>query len=345
MNQKKLELYFLLTLVLGVFVVAFFIFKPFLYVLLLAVVFATVFGSVHKKIFNLVRKNSTLAALLTTIIVLIVVIVPLVFLGTQLLREATQLYSTLMANGGATNISQVANDITQRLTKFSPVPIKVPTDINQYLKQGLNWLLQNLAPFFANLASAIMDVFIFLMALYYLFKDGHKLKSAVIILSPLQDVHDETIFNKLALAINSVVKGSLTVALIQGTLTAIGFMIFGIPSATLWGSMAAITALVPGVGTAPVMLPTIIYLFISGATFPATGLLIWWLIAVGLIDNFLGPKLVQRGIQLHPFLVLLSIFGGIGFFGPLGFLLGPLVLSLLFALLDIYFVINKEYEG
>jgi predicted PurR-regulated permease PerM len=66
--------------------------------------------------------------------------------------------------------------------------------------------------------------------------------------------------------------------------------------------------------------------------------------AVGLVDNFLGPKLVGSGTRLHPFLILLSILGGIAFFGPLGFLLGPLVLSLLFALLEIYSTILKERE-
>ena len=58
---------------------------------------------------------------------------------------------------------------------------------------------------------------------------------------------------------------------------------------------------------------------------------------MGLIDNFLGPKIVGRGMRLHPLIILLSVLGGIGFFGPVGFLIGPIVMSLLFALLDIYF--------
>ena len=182
-----------------------------------------------------------------------------------------------------------------------------------------------------------MGVFIFLVALYYLFKDGHKLKKAVVALSPLRDIYDETIFSKLALAINSVIRGSLTVALVQGILTAVGFAIFGVPNATLWGSVAAIAALIPGIGTALVLLPAIFYLFFNGETFFAVGLFLWGMTAVGLIDNFLGPKLVERGIRLHPFLILLSILGGISFFGPLGFLLGPLALSLFFVLLEIYF--------
>ena len=342
MNHKKSKLYFLLALLAGIFALAFFIFKPFLYVLILAIVFATVFGPLHKRILAMTRDRKGLAALFATISVLIVVILPLSFLGIQIFQEAMGLYSSLAKNGSATDLSRAVGDTIQNLTRFSPVPID-PLNINQYLKQGLSWLLQHLGPLFANIAKGMISIFIFLVALYYLFKDGHKLKRAVVTLSPLQDVHDETIFNKLALAINSVVRGNLMVALVQGVLTAIGFAIFGVPNATLWGSVATITALIPGIGTALVLLPAILYLFFSGETIFAVGLLLWGMTAVGLVDNFFGPKLVERGMRLHPFLILLSVLGGIGFFGPLGFLLGPLVLSLLFALLEIYFSIRKEH--
>ncbi|MSR73054.1 AI-2E family transporter [Candidatus Parcubacteria bacterium] len=343
MNHQKSEFYFLSALLTGIFVLTFFIFKPFFYALILAIVFATVFKPLHTRILAMTRDRKGLAALLTTISVLIVVIVPLSFLGIQIFQEATGLYSSLTLNGGATHLSRGLGDAVNNLTRFSPVPID-SIDINEYLKQGLSWLLQHLGPLFANVAKAMVGVFIFLVALYYLFKDGYKLKRDVVALSPLQDIHDETIFNKLTMAINSVIKGSLAVALVQGILTAIGFAIFGVPNATLWGSVATITALIPGIGTALILLPAILYLYFSGEMISAVGLLIWGVVAVGLVDNFLGPKLVERGMRLHPFLILLSILGGISFFGPLGFLLGPLVLSLLFTLLDIYFAIHKEYE-
>ncbi|MEK7089548.1 MAG: AI-2E family transporter [Patescibacteria group bacterium] len=342
MNHQKSELYFLFILLAGIFVLAFFIFKPFLYALILAIVFVTVFQPVHKKILAIIRDRKGLAAFLTTISVLIVVVAPLTLLGIQIFQEATGLYSSLTLNGGTTDPSRFLGDTIQSITRFSPVPIDTP-DISQYLKQGLSWLLQHLGSLFANVAKAIASVFIFLIALYYLFKDGYQLKRALVVLSPLQDIHDETIFNKLALAINSIIKGNLVVALIQGTLTALGFAIFGVPNVMLWGSVAAITALIPGIGTALVLLPAILYLYFSGETLFSVGLLLWGVTAVGLVDNFLGPKLTSRGMQLHPFLILLSILGGIGFFGPLGFLLGPLVLSLLFALLEIYFAIKKEH--
>ncbi len=344
MNHQKSEFYFLLILLAGIFILTFFIFKPFLYALVLAMVFVTVFEPVHKKALTITRERRSLAALLATVFVLIVVIIPITFLGIQIFQEVTQLYSFLTQNGGATDLFRDVENAVQNLKRFLPVPVEFSVDFNQYLKQGLNWLLQRLGPLFSNVTKIMVSVFVFLVALYYLFKDGQKLKGAIVALSPLQNIHDETIFNKLALAINSVIKGNLAVAFIQGILTAVGFTIFGVPNAALWGSVAAIAALIPGIGTALVLIPAILFLFLSGKTLFAVGLLLWGLTAVGLVDNFLGPKLVERGMRLHPFLILLSILGGIGFFGPFGFLLGPLILSLLFALLEIYFAISKEHE-
>ena len=332
MNHQKSELYFLLILLVGIFILTFFIFKPFLYALVLAMVFTTVFEPVHKKALTITREKQGLAALLATVAVLIIVVAPITFLGIQIFQEATRLYSSIDVE-----------DAVQNLKRFFPIPIEFSIDINQYVRQGLNWLLQHLGSLFSNVAKVMLGVFVFLVALYYLFKDGQKLKGAVIALSPLQDIHDKTIFSKLKLAINSVIKGNLVVAFVQGILTAVGFAIFGVPNAALWGSVAAIAALIPGIGTALVLTPAILYLFLSGETLFAVGLLLWGITAVGLVDNFLGPKLVERGMRLHPFLILLSILGGIGFFGPLGFLLGPLILSLLFALLEIYFAISKEH--
>lgn len=345
MNRQKSELYFLLILLSGIFILTFFIFRPFLFALILAIVFATIFDPVHKKVFIIMHEKRALAALFTTALVLVVVIVPLIFICMQIFQELTRLYSFLMQSGGAIDFFRGVGDAARELEKFVPLSVDFSIDFNQYAKQGLSLMMSYVGPIFANVAKMLVGIFVFLVALYYLFKDGKRLKGVIIGLSPLHDIHDKKIFDKLGLAINSVVKGNLAVAVVQGTLAAIGFYIFGVPNAVLWGSVAAIAALIPGVGTALVIVPAIIFLFVSGKTFFAIGLSLWGVAAVGLVDNFLGPKLVGQGTRLHPFLILLSILGGIGFFGPLGFLLGPLVLSLLFALLEIYLAISKEHEN
>lgn len=344
MNHQKSELYFLFAILIGVSILAFFIFKPFLYALILAFVFATVFGPVHKRILTITGEKKGLSALLTTAFIFVIVLIPVLFLGIQVLREATGLYSSFIQNNTAADFSKYILSQINNIKNFIPVPIDISIDMEGYLKEGLAWLIQNLGNIFSNIAKVLLSVFVFLLATYVFFKDGEKLKATIIGLSPLRDAHDQTIFNKITVAVNSVMKGSLFVAIIQGILTSIGLAIFGVPNAILLGSIAIITALIPGIGTSIVLLPAIIYLFFTGEVFFAVGLLLWGMLAVGLVDNFLGPKLVGRGIKLHPFMILLSILGGLSFFGPIGFLLGPLVLSLLFVLIEVYFSINKEYK-
>ncbi|RJR12807.1 AI-2E family transporter, partial [Candidatus Parcubacteria bacterium] len=160
--------------------------------------------------------------------------------------------------------------------------------------------------------------------------------------SPLKDGDDEIIATRLGSAVLATVKGNLLIGLIQGAMTGLGFLLFGVPNAALWGSVAAVMALVPGLGTAIVILPAAIFLFLTGDTTGAIGLLVWGIAAVGLIDNFLGPRLVGMGLKLHPLAVFLAVLGGLSLFGPIGFLLGPLTLSVCLALIDIYFSLQKK---
>lgn len=341
-NSQKTELYFLLTILLTVFGITFFIFKPFIYTLILAVVFATTLDPLQKKFLKITHSKNSLASLLSTVFVFVVLIVPITFLSVQIFQEATQLYGVLTQYSNESALSQNNLPAITGIKHLLNLDAKVVIDFNIFVKQGLDLLIRNLGSVLSNVVTILIDTFIFLIALYYLFKDGKSIRSKLIRLSPLNDVYDEIIFEKLKTAVNSIVRGNLTVALVQGILTALGFIIFGVPSAALWGTVAAITALIPTFGTSIVIVPAVVFLFVSGNTGGAIGLLIWGMTAVGLIDNVLGPKLVGSGVKLHSFLVLLSILGGISVFGPIGFLLGPLTLSLFFTLFDIFVDIRKK---
>lgn len=344
MRYEKSELVFLYLLIGGIGVLAFYVFRPFLYALIMAVVFATVFRPIHRRVLRLVRDQRSVAAMITTVIVLIIVILPLAGFGMVIFSQVSDLYTLLVVHGGASDLSRTIGTELQRFNTYSPVPIIISGDIAPYVRQGLNWLVQNIGPLFANVAQILLEIFIFLFALFYLFKDGHRVKKAAIALSPLQDIHDELIFTKLSAAMNAVMRGNLLVSVILGIVVAIGFAIFGVPNAVLWGSVAVIASLIPGIGTILVVFPGILYLFFNGQTGSAIGLFLWSITIVALVDNVLRAKLAGKGTRLHPFIVLLSILGAIGFFGPIGFLLGPLVLSLLFALVEIYFDINTAHR-
>lgn len=341
MDNKKSQFYFLLIILAGALILSFFILRPFLFAIIVASVFAVIFQPLHRRMLVLAGNRQGLAALFTIAIIILLIIVPLALIGMRILGESQQIYFSLSAGDARDSIISAFKLLTDGLQAVFPGLQEASFDFNQYFKSGLEWLLQHLGGVFSSVVKMIGNSFIFLLVLYYMLKDGAKFKKAIIALSPLPDTDDTAIFNRLELAINSVVKGSMTVAVIQGVLVALGFSIFGVPNAVLWGTVAAVAALIPGIGTALVLAPAIVFLYLSGDVFQALGLLAWGVTAVGLIDNFLGPKLVGHKMQMHPILVLLAIFGGIAFFGPIGFLLGPLTVSFVFALLDIYTSLQK----
>lgn len=282
------------------------------------------------------------ASLLTMIFVAVVVFTPLTFLGVQIFQESNEIFtsfSEVRSRGAA--VVFLENQLLAA-QEFFPILKNVPINIEQYLRGGASWFVGHIGAIFTGFAKLALSLFVFLMSLYYFLKDGDRFKSTIKIISPLADKDDEIIIQKLKRAVDSVLRGSLIVALAQGLLAAAGFLIFGIPSPVLWGSFATLAALVPGIGTAVVIVPAVAFLFVTGQVGSSIGLLIWGAMVVGLIDNFLRPQLIGRSVQIHPLLILVSVLGGLVFFGPVGFLLGPLTVSFLLALFDTYvYFMNK----
>lgn len=343
MNQSSASNNFFFGLLIAVIGLALFMFMPFLTPIVLAAAASVLVGKPHRFIvekFFKGKERSGMASFITLLLLVIIVLIPALLVAGKIYSEVQTMYAYLTDEAGRSQVITALNTFTQSVSHrfFNLYPAYTFDNLNitDVLKSGLKMVFTNLDGVFARLFSIGMGVFLMLLALFYFLKDGRELKRQVIALSPLGDENDERILRKMAQAVYSVFMGSLAVAIIQGILTGIGFAIFGIPSPALWGSIAAIASLIPGVGTSMVLVPGILYLFFTGTTPNAVGLLIWGLIAVGLIDNLLGPIFVNRGIKIHPFLVLISVLGGLNFFGPIGLILGPIILAFLFALLDIY---------
>lgn len=334
---------FFFGLLIGIIGLAVFMFLPFLTPIVLAAAASVVFGKPHRwfieKLFK-GKERSNGAALITVFLIAIIVLIPSLLITGKIYSEVQTMYVYLTDEAGRSQVVTTLNNVTQALSHrfFDLYPAYTFDTLNvtEVLKAGLKLVFTNLDGVFTSLFNIAMGAFVMLLALFYFLRDGRELKRQIIALSPLGDEHDEKILRKMAQAVYSVFMGSIAVAIIQGILTGLGFTIFGVPSPALWGSIASVAALIPGVGTSLIVVPGILYLFFTGATTHAIGLLIWGLLAVGLIDNFLGPIFVNRGIKVHPFLVLLSVLGGLSLFGPIGLVLGPIILAFLFALLDIY---------
>jgi predicted PurR-regulated permease PerM len=329
---RKVELGFFFLLAAAAAVVSFFIFKPYLGALFAALVFSIAFRPVHE-FFLRIKMRESIAAIATLLFLLLVVLIPATLFGFFIFDDAQNLLTQERAGAPLLErLDTLSLPFQERLQGFFP---DVRLSLSSYLREGLSFLVGNLGSVFSKTVGLVFKTFIMLLALFYLFRDGKRLRLFAVRLSPLTNEYDERILKRLEEAIASVVKGKLLIVFIQGVLAAIGFALFSVPHPVLWGAVTALAALIPAVGVALVFVPVVIYLFFTAGFALAAGALIFG-IGVGMVDNFLGPIFYERGLRLHPLLILLSVLGGLALFGPVGFLAGPVTLALFFALLDIY---------
>jgi predicted PurR-regulated permease PerM len=205
-----------------------------------------------------------------------------------------------------------------------------------YAQSIFSWMTDNFTDIVFGTLTIVIDLILFLIATFFFIRDGRYFVDELTSLSPMRDGYDREIISKVSGTINSVIKGTLTVSIIQGVLVGIGLSIFSVPNAVLWGAISAVCAVVPGLGTGLILIPSVIYLLFIGNTPYAIGLIIWGGLLVGTIDNFLSPYIIKSKTKIHSMLILFSVLGGIALFGPEGFIFGPVIVSILVSFVGIY---------
>lgn len=347
MNGRTQQLGFYLILLVGAAILFYLVAAPFVSAIFLAIITAVLFRPLNDRILQSLRGRKTLGAFVCTVVVLFVISAPLFLVGHLLVKESASFYvgSQNSQVGGAAlglSVSKLEAFVEARLPGLN-VNFARFLNIGPYADQALAWLSGHLVSFFSQFLRITISAFIYVLCVFYLFRDGRNLLKKVLAWSPLFDIYDNLILSKLSVAVSSVIRGQLMIGLIQGFLTGLGFWIFGVPNPVIWGTVAAVASLVPAIGTSLVNGPAVLYLLMIGNPFMAVGLAVWATLAVGLVDNMVGPYLINRSVAIHPFLILISVLGGLTFFGPVGFIAGPVVLSLLSALLDLYpTIMHKE---
>ncbi len=158
-------------------------------------------------------------------------------------------------------------------------------------------------------------------------------------LSPLDDTYEQELLDKFADISRSVVVAVLLSAVVQGLLAGIGYFFAGVHNVFFLTVLTCFLAMVPFVGAAAVWVFVCLYLFYVGATTAAIALAIYCVIVVSMIDNLIKPMILHGQANLHPLLALLSVIGGIQALGPIGILVGPMLVAFLQALLN---MLNKE---
>ncbi len=335
MNRPQAENYIFFTSIVLVAALVILVFLPELNVIALGITFAVLFAPLHRWLLKMMPRWESLAALLIVLLTIIIILGPFVFFGFQLFAEAQGFYASV-ASGASFPVVQY---LGARLQRISP---SIGLNLNFYLQQAAGIFVNNVGRIFSGIASVIITFFLSLFALFYFLKDGGRFYDLMLKKSPFSHEHTEVLSKKLYTIMTSIIRGSLAGAVIYGIVIGLGFFVFGIPSAILWGAVGAVAAFIPMVGVWLVVIPGALWLVALGSFPQAIGLLIWMIVLSIVIENFLRPWLVGRTAGIHPLLVLFSVLGGFSFFGPIGLLLGPLALGLFLALLEISPLLAKE---
>jgi len=335
MQTKIIERYFFFGLLLLTLFLAFLIFKPFLPIIIISAAFAVVLSPVHRWLNNRGIPNA-LSALISVFFFLLIICGPLFGLGVLVFNQTHDLYYSMIQNGGT---GPVLQKIEAGVNGFLPGGISL--DLNEKVSEFIVFMTRNIASIFTSTLSTLFSFFLTVISLFFFLKDGANWKKELVLISPLADKDDQKILDRLSQSINGIIKGYLLIAIIQGTLMGVGLAVAGVPSAALWGVVAGIGSLLPTVGTALVSIPAVVFLVATGHVPQAIGMGIWAFLIVGWVDNLLNPLVISSKIKIPQILVLFSVLGGLALMGPIGFLFGPLIISLLYALITIY---RDEYE-
>ncbi len=315
--------------------------SPFVSALALAAIMATICYPVYQKILSFTpRRSKTVAALVATLFCLLIIILPLVSLSSLVVSEFIATYQSLNSESPL-SIDEAFTSVEQAIQVYIP---GFQVDVTEQVKLVVQWFAGSITQIFDGTLSTFFLFMIAMIGTFYFFRDGKDFLQLLIKISPLPDREDKVIYRRMTQAVRSVATGTLFVALIQGVLVAIGFSFVGLEKVVLWGAISAIFATIPGIGTSIVTYPAIFWLLYTGDVSGAVILAGWSILVVTTIDNVLGPYLMSRGNNLHPFIILISVLGGIALFGPIGFIVGPVIVSLFLVLLEIYsqYIVNEE---
>ena len=171
-----------------------------------------------------------------------------------------------------------------------------------------------------------------LYLLFFFLRDGKQIIESCIKSFPMDDDQERSLMNKFTTVIKATVKGTILIAIVQGTIGGLILLSLDIEGSILWGAMMALFSVVPGIGASIIWLPIALMLIFNGAIIKGMILIISGVFIIGLIDNLLRPYLVGKETNLPDYLILLSTLGGITIFGLSGFIIGPVVTALFIAL-------------
>jgi len=326
----------------------------FLLPLFLALLLVVMFGPLHRWFARKCGRHDRIAAMLTTGSILALVLIPLLLLLAEAGCEAQNIYHVAMNSpelaspatpGEAADKQPAPADLTTLVARGAEELINLSKRLGMPLDQGdLKTNLDKAArQFLAPLAlrttqflgQALMGLLVMILGVYYFFADGPAMVQTLLRLSPLETGRTRELIDQFDDVTRAVVVATLLSAFVQGLLVGLGFYVAGVGSVFLLTALAMLLTLVPFVGSAIVWVPVCLWQFgVEGHTTAAVILAVYCFTIAVTIDNVVKPLVLHGRSNLHPLLALLSVLGGVQALGPIGILVGPMVVAFLQTLLN-----------
>ena len=295
---------------------------------------------IHLWLTRRMRGKAALSATILVIVTVVVVLGPLTALGAAFAAQLGELARQAQAYA----VEHKPTD----LSDLASLPVVGPalawvrettgisfTQIQAWAVEAAQTILKALGALgraaFLGALGTVIGFALMLFILFFAIRDGERIAGAVRALLPAEERDTSRLFGHLAAVTRALVYGTGVTALVQGALVGIGFAVLGLPSPVVFGVLAALAALVPMAGTPVVWVPAVLALAAQDRWYAAVFMLVWGGLVTA-IDNFLRPWLVAGRAHIGALTVFLGVLGGVGAFGPIGIILGPLVLALAIAL-------------
>jgi len=342
--KKDIFLTALFFLIVGIFFYLFYrlmipFFTPIAWAGVLSIVFYPFYRWLNGKI-----RWPGLAALISCVLIFLILIGPTTYLLASLAGEAT---SALQKVNEAYQDGRLKNYLSLNIPIFKAIKDKLVSypqladlEFESVVKDAISTVTKAIGSqattVIANISKNLFYFFLIHFVMFFFFRDGENIIKFMKRLTPLTSEQVELMYTHLRRVIEGTMYGGVVVALIQGILGGVLFVIMGISSPVFWGAVMAFLAFVPILGPFLVYIPAGIILFLSGSPIKGILLIVIGVVVVSQIDNFLRPMLFSGKTQMHTLMLFFSIMGGIVLFGLLGVVLGPFVAAVFISLLKVF---------
>lgn len=314
--------------------------RLFLVPLLLAGIFTGLMYPLYSRLLGLCRGRRVAASLATLGVFLLVVIVPLtgvvglvVAQAADAVDEITRWFEERGRVPGILAWIEANVPVAERLEPYrEQIVQRGGTLAGQVGGALLTWLKDRTA----GTVMFLLQLFVFLYAMFFFLIDGPKLVRKMLHYLPLTDEDEERMLGRFVSVSRATIKGTLVIGLLQGSLAGLAFAVVGINGWVFWAMVMAVLSILPGIGSALIWVPAVAYLLFSGSVAAGIGLAAWCAAVVGSIDNVLRPAMVGSDTELPDLLILLGTLGGLILFGASGIILGPIIAALFVTIWDIY---------